>query len=279
MGGNGKGFWGELIIALRQAQGLELVETANLKLLIGGRRQRGRGQISLRRISQVRFRIESLTGRAGWSRFSVFAMTDCKTIRLLLVTCVLFLAGCATGVVDTTRTFHTVVIDPGHGGKDSGVARNHLQEKNLALDVALRLRPKLQAAGFNTVMTRTTDVFIPLEDRAAISNAHSEVFFISIHFNDSPKRAIHGATVYYHTPVAAPMALEIANSLGTITTNRGIMTANFRVLRKNHYPAVLVECGFVSNRTEAARCGSADFREALASRIAAAIIQKRFGAQ
>lgn len=207
-------------------------------------------------------------------------MTDCKTVRLLLGVCLLWLAGCATGVVDTTRTFHTVVIDPGHGGKDSGVARNHLQEKNLALDVALRLRPKLEAAGLNTVMTRTTDVFIPLETRAAISNMHTEVFFVSIHFNDSPKRAIHGATVYYHTPLAEPMARTIAGSLGTITTNRGIMTANFRVLRKNHYPAVLVECGFVSNRAEAARCATAEFREALATRIAQAIIQERFtGAQ
>ncbi len=190
-------------------------------------------------------------------------MTDCKTFRLLLAACVLFLAGCAGGLVDTSRTFRTVVIDPGHGGKDSGVARNHLQEKNLALNVALRLQPKLEAAGFKTVMTRNTDVFIPLDDRAAISNAHSDVFFVSIHFNDSPKRSIHGATVYYHTPMSAPMARTIANSLGAITFNRGIMTARFRVLRKNRYPAVLVECGFVSNRAEAARCATPAFREAL----------------
>lgn len=200
-----------------------------------------------------------------------------KTARYLFAALVLFCAGCATKVVDTTRTFHTVVIDPGHGGKDSGVARNHLQEKNLALDVALRLQPKLEAAGLHTVMTRTTDVFIPLETRAAISNSHSEVFFVSIHFNDSPRRAIHGATVYYHTPMTEPMARAISNSLATITTNRGVLTARFRVLRKNKYPAVLVECGFISNRAEAARCGSASFREALASRIAAAIIQERFG--
>jgi N-acetylmuramoyl-L-alanine amidase len=197
--------------------------------------------------------------------------------RLLLAACVLFLAGCAGGLVDTTHTFHTVVIDPGHGGKDSGAARNHLQEKNLALDVALRLRPKLEAAGLKTVMTRSTDVFIPLNTRADISNSHEGVFFISIHFNDSPARAIHGATVYYHTAMTAPMAESIANSLGAITFDRGILTANFRVLRKNRYPAVLVECGFVSNRAEAARCATPAFREALATRIAMAIIQGRFG--
>ena len=143
--------------------------------------------------------------------------------------------------------------------------------------MALRLQPKLQAAGFHTVMTRTTDVFIPLEQRAAISNAHSEVFYVSIHFNDSPKRSIHGAGVYYFSPLAIPMAQEIADSLGTITANRGITFARFRVLRKNHYPAVLVECGFISNRAEASRCGTAQFREALANRIAQAIIHARLG--
>jgi N-acetylmuramoyl-L-alanine amidase len=74
------------------------------------------------------------------------------------------------------------------------------------------------------------------------------------------------------------MAQAIANSLGAITTNRGIMTARFRVLRKNRYPAVLVECGFISNRAEAARCGTPEFREALSARIAQAIIQERYRA-
>jgi N-acetylmuramoyl-L-alanine amidase len=196
--------------------------------------------------------------------------------RLLLLAGVLIFAGCASGPVDTSRTFHTVVLDPGHGGKDSGVARNHLQEKNLALDVALRLRPKLEAAGFKVVMTRTTDVFIPLNTRADISNSHSDLFFVSIHFNDSPARSIHGATVYYHTAMSAPMAQTIVNSLGAITYSRGIMTANFRVLRKNRLPAVLVECGFISNRSEAARCGTPEYREELATRIAQAIVQGRY---
>jgi len=205
-------------------------------------------------------------------------MADFKLKLLLPLLCALFLAGCAGGLVDTTHTFHTVVIDPGHGGKDSGVSHYGIQEKNLALDTALRLRPKLEAAGFHTVMTRTSDVFIPLETRAAISNIHSQVFFVSIHYNDSPNRSIHGATVYYHTDVTVPMAQAIADSLGKITFNRGIMLANFRVLRKNHYPAVLVECGFVSNRAEAIRATNPAYREAVANCIAQAIIRTRFGA-
>ena len=74
------------------------------------------------------------------------------------------------------------------------------------------------------------------------------------------------------------MAQAISQSLGKITYNRGIMTCHFRVLRKNRYPAVLVECGFVSNRAEAARCATPQFREALATRIAAAIIKGRYTA-
>jgi N-acetylmuramoyl-L-alanine amidase len=223
-----------------------------------------------------------LTHRSIRRKSTVFAMPDCTShhsraaIRLILAACLLLVAGCASGPIDTSRSFHTVVIDPGHGGMDSGVARNHLQEKNLALDVALRLRPKLEAAGFKIVMTRSTDVFIPLNTRAAISNAHSSVFFVSIHFNDSPARYIHGATVYYHSAMSAPIAQTIANSLGKITFNRGIMTARFRVLRKNRYPAVLVECGFISNKAEAARCATPEFREQLATRIAQAIVQARY---
>src|SRR5580698_1238336 len=137
-------------------------------------------------------------------------MMDKKLLRLGFAICGVFLAGCATGIVDTSHTFHTVVIDPGHGGMDSGVARNHLQEKNLALDVALRLQPKLAAAGFQTVMTRTTDVFIPLDRRAEISNSHTSVFFVSVHFNDCPKRSIHGAGVYYFSPTPLPMPQAIA---------------------------------------------------------------------
>ena len=74
-----------------------------------------------------------------------------------------------------------------------------------------------------------------------------------------------------------PIAQDIVNSLGSLTFNRGIMLANFRVLRKNHYPAVLVECGFVSNRAEASRCANPAYREAIANCIARAIIRDRFG--
>src|SRR5262245_33929769 len=111
----------------------------------------------------------------------------------------LLLSGCAattSGVKATSRNFKTVVIDAGHGGHDNGArSRWGGQEKNNTLSVAQKLEPKLRAAGFKTVMTRNGDYFVPLNDRASISNKQSNAVFVSIHFNHSPRRKISGAEV------------------------------------------------------------------------------------
>jgi len=201
---------------------------------------------------------------------------------------ILFVTGCAiqprVSVKDTSRTFTTVVIDPGHGGKDSGTfskARRgpRVLEKVVALDVGLRVDQKLRAAGFHTVMTRRSDVFIPLETRARISNAQTNAVFVSIHFNDSPKRGIHGIETYYNSTPSIPLAEKLERNLDSMPglSDRGVKHANFRVLRMNQYPAVLVECGFLSNKSEAVRVASADYREHLADKIADAIFQQRYG--
>ena len=123
-------------------------------------------------------------------------------------------------------------------------------EKEATLDVATRLARKLRESQFRTVMTRSSDVFIPLDERAAISNRQKNAIFVSVHFNDSRRRGIRGFETYYHSPVARNLAYRIQQHLVTIpgSANRGVKTANFRVLRKALYPAVLVECGFLSNR-------------------------------
>lgn len=183
-------------------------------------------------------------------------------------------------VKDTTRSFTTVVVDAGHGGKDNGALRRYGgAEKNATLDVATRLARKLRQSQFETVMTRSSDVFVSLEDRVAISNRQKSAIFVSIHFNDSGRRGIHGFETYYHSPVARDLAYRIQQRLTTIRggSNRGVKTANFRVLRKANYPAVLVECGFLSNRSEGAAVRSADYREELAEKIAQAIVEERHG--
>jgi N-acetylmuramoyl-L-alanine amidase len=183
-------------------------------------------------------------------------------------------------VKDTTRTFTTVVVDAGHGGKDNGAFRRYGgAEKSATLDVATRLERKLRESQFRTVMTRSSDVFIPLDERATISNRQDNAIFVSVHFNDARRRGIRGFETYYHSPVARNLAYRIQQHLITMrgASNRGVKTANFRVLRKALYPAVLVECGFLSNRSEGAGARSASYREELADKIAEAIVDERYG--
>jgi N-acetylmuramoyl-L-alanine amidase len=196
---------------------------------------------------------------------------------LLLVSC-----GGTSGirVKDTTRSFTTVVVDAGHGGKDNGALRRYGgAEKNATLDVATRLASKLRESQFRVVMTRSSDVFVDLEDRAAISNRQKNAIFVSVHFNDSGRRGIRGFETYYHSPAARPLAYRIQEQIMTLpgAVNRGVKTANFRVLRKAAYPAVLVECGFLSNRKEGAAARSESRRDALADKIAEAIVDQRYG--
>src|SRR6266700_457413 len=198
-----------------------------------------------------------------------------------------FLAACATGpqpaevaTKDTSRSFKTVVVDAGHGGKDNGAyCKFGGAEKIATLDVAERLARKLRESDLKVVMTRSTDVFIPLEQRVAIENEQKKSIFVSIHFNDSRRRGIHGFETYYHAANAAELANRIQGKLMTIprSANRGVHFANFRVLRLAAYPAVLVECGFLSNRREGGEARDSEYRELLADKIAEAIIEQRYG--
>jgi len=210
------------------------------------------------------------------------------SFRLLLLVLSGFLGACATGrgpsetgTKDTSKSFSTIVVDAGHGGKDNGAYRKFGgAEKIATLDVAKRLERKLRESQLKIVMTRSTDVFIPLEERVAIENAQKNSIFVSIHFNDSRRRGIHGFETYYHSANSIDLAHRIQSKLLTIprSANRGVHSANFRVLRLAKYPAVLVECGFLSNQLEGGEARDAEYREALADRIAEAIVEHRYGA-
>src|SRR5215470_16761791 len=167
------------------------------------------------------------------------------TCRLTLMLAAGFLAACATSreaaevkTKDTSKSFKTVVVDAGHGGKDNGAYRKFGgAEKIATLDVAERLARKLRESDFNVVMTRSTDVFISLEERVAIENAQKNSIFVSIHFNDSRRRGIHGFETYYHSNNSIDLANRIQSNLLTIpnSANRGVHSANFRVLRLANY--------------------------------------------
>ena len=203
---------------------------------------------------------------------------------LLAIAVAAMLASCSTGGVgnrkNTSRTFRTVVVDAGHGGKDSGAVRRYgPAEKIAALDVAQRLDRKLRESQFRTVMTRSSDVFIPLDQRVSIGNRQENSIFVSIHFNDARRRGIRGVETYYNSPHAQGLARRIQQKLLTMrgASNRGVRRANFRVIRNSIYPSVLVECGFLSNRTEGRQVRTAEYRELLADKIAQAIVEERYG--
>src|SRR4029453_1554092 len=205
--------------------------------------------------------------------------------RLVTLAFVASLAACSTvrtsNVKNTSKTFTTVVVDAGHGGEDSGgYRRDGPPEKMGGLHVAQRLGQKLGESQIKTVMTRDSDVFIPLNDRVAIENKQKNAVFVSIHFNDSRKRKNRGFETYYHSGASVDLASRIQQKLMTIpnSANGGIHTANFRVLRLANCPAVLVECGYLSNRSEGNQARDSEYRELLADRIAEAIVEQRYGA-
>jgi N-acetylmuramoyl-L-alanine amidase len=204
--------------------------------------------------------------------------------RIVTLGFVALLAACSTvgtpGVKNTSKTFTTVVVDAGHGGKDSGAYRRFgPPEKTVTLDVAQRLERRLRESQIKTVMTRDSDVFIPLNDRVAMENAQKNAVFVSVHFNDSRKRKTRGFETYYHSGASFDLANRIQQKLMTIpnSANGGVHTANFRVLRLASCPAVLVECGYLSNRSEGNQARDWEYRELLADRIAEAIVEQRYG--
>ena len=194
----------------------------------------------------------------------------------------------------------TVVLDPGHGGHDKGACSRYGCEKNYALDVARQLKPVLEAKGLKVIMTRDSDVFIPLEMRARIANSTRDSIFVSIHFNATDMNpAATGFEIYSLTPRGSPstgdnalllhflnmeagssvdapsLALSAAiyhSVLGHIPEfDRGIKRARFAVLRLTKVPAVLVEGGFVTQRGESRLIADSLWRLKLAQSIGTGI--------
>jgi N-acetylmuramoyl-L-alanine amidase len=201
-----------------------------------------------------------------------------SAIRSTLFAAITIALAAAIGVVHAGNSFSTVVIDPGHGGFDrGGIPGQRVPEKTVALDTALRLQKILQRAGLRTVMTRTTDIFVPLSVRSAIANAQHDAIFVSIHYNASPRRSAHGIETYSENNRGAVLAARIQRQIisRVSTENRGVRAAEYYVLRNCRLPAVLVECGFLTNPGEAQLALTTSYRQQVAEQIAAGIIEQR----
>ncbi len=197
--------------------------------------------------------------------------------------------------------FKTVVLDAGHGGYDKGAISPYGYEKDFALDVARNIKPLLEAKGLKVIMTRTSDVFVPLELRARIANATKDSIFVSIHFNATDSNpSAQGFEIFSLTPRGAPSTADDALALRFMNmqagspvdapslalsmsvfhsvvghfseVDRGIKRARFAVLRLTKIPAILVEGGFLTERGESRLIAKSSWRAQLAQSIATGIV-------
>lgn len=191
-----------------------------------------------------------------------------------------------------------VVVDAGHGGHDGGAVAGGTIEKELALTLSLQLRDLLVAQGLRVKMTRHTDVFLPLEERAAIANETGAAVFISLHLNTSAAREVSGVETYYTEQKALSVQRALQSRLGlgngavqdrrghwlaeslqrhaclmTHAENRGIKQRNYAVVSRTQVPAALVECGFLTNPEEAARLKKTEYQQKLVAGIATGIAE------
>src|SRR6058998_3530865 len=202
-------------------------------------------------------------------------------LRLLGLNLLIALLACGSSyAARTSRTSEssgsltTVVIDAGHGGHDrGGIPGQRIAEKDMTLDVAQRLRNVLAASGYRIVMSRDSDVFVSLPTRVAIANSYRNAIFVCIHFNATQRSGAGGIETYFYSRDSLQLASAIHSYVagGAPSSNRGVRRRGFYVLRKTNIPAVLVECGFLTNPTEAAYAQTASYREKLAEEIAAGV--------
>lgn len=195
-----------------------------------------------------------------------------------------------------------IVIDPGHGGKDVGKICNRTEytEKSATLDTAFRLKNLLEKRGFEIILTRKEDVFVDLDDRAAMANRVKADLFISVHYNSSrpgdttssgietycltptgqlsTNKAKAKADVtaepgnrmdYFNVQLAWSVQRQLINNTGA--EDRGVRRARFAVLRPLNCPGILIEGGFMSSKEEGAKIANPAYRQKLAEAIAAGI--------
>jgi len=206
-----------------------------------------------------------------------------------------------------TRPIKTICLDPGHGGKDSGNRVGWHYEKNYTLPLAFEVRDQLWKAGFNVVMTRTSDKYVPLPDRPAMADKAGADLFVSLHFNATPtgRDEAEGPETYCITPVGASSSNEHVESsefgppVGTGPTianrneqkslllayqvqkslvqnlaanDRGVKRARFAVLRGAAMPAILIEGGFMTHPVESKKIYDAEYRRLMAEAIVKGIL-------
>lgn len=179
------------------------------------------------------------------------------------------------------KGFRTVIIDAGHGGRDSGATANGHQEKDLALEAAKLLKKELSGE-FRVVLVRGRDKFVDLDRRVSQANRYSSAILVSMHYNSSRSSRTRGPETYYWRVDSYSLAKRIQRNLTRASQGRqrslGLVRRRLRLTRNPRIPCVLVELGYLSNTSEARGLRSSTYRKRLVIAVADAIrAQKRSG--
>lgn len=189
-----------------------------------------------------------------------------------------------------------IVLDAGHGGYNPGaISPRGLMEKDVNLDITLRLRDRLEELGYEVALTRVSDVDISLQQRVIFATSVKGDLFVSIHANDYPDPSVSGSLVLYYdrdypqaayppskamadlTPESKRLAELVADSLSKTAgiVNRGLVPSAAYVVRMGSMPSILVETAFLSNYEDEKRLSDPAFRQAVAMGIAEGIFLYR----
>ncbi|KRL04300.1 N-acetylmuramoyl-L-alanine amidase [Liquorilactobacillus oeni] len=165
----------------------------------------------------------------------------------------------------------TIVLDPGHGGKDSGaLSSKGKMEKTYTLRLAKKVAASLRRRGAKVYMTRTADKFVDLKPRAQLSNEVHADAFISFHFDSSPGQddASGFTTYYYHKTTSLTLAKSINSQFTALgLENRGIDFGNFLVIRDNSFPSILLEMGYINSTRDFEQIRSTSYQNKVSADV------------
>jgi len=175
---------------------------------------------------------------------------------------------------------YTVVIDPGHGGRDPGaIGISGLREAEVTLDVSKRVKELLSEKGISVIMTRNNQIDLDLPPRVLIANKTDADIFVSIHANSTrgKRKDINGLETYYYSGYEGNLLAEKIQKqiLGVSpeSPDRGVKQGKFYVIKNTRIPSVHVEIGFVTGRLDARRLEKSTHREKLAYAISKGILE------
>ena len=170
------------------------------------------------------------------------------------------------------RGYYKVFIDAGHGGTDPGALGYGYRESDLNLQVAKKVEAKLKSKGIDVKMSRNSDIFYSLSERAEMANDYGADAFVSIHQNSAEAKSANGIETYYNRkkeedrPLSNDIQKQVISQTGA--NNRGVKNAEFTVLVKSKMISALVECGFISNESEVKKLSDSSYQDKLATGIA-----------